>query len=62
MNEQAIVNAALLALQGILSVIGEIRGQGGVTDDQIAAQVQTLTQGNDQAYAAMMAVLNPPKS
>ena len=63
MDPNALVNLALVALNGILALIGEIRGQGGVTDDQIAAQVQQITQGNDTAYAAIMAALNPtPKA
>ena len=62
MDPNAIVNLALIALNGILQLIGSIRGQGGVTDDTIAAQVQTITQGNDTAYAAIMAALNPPKA
>jgi hypothetical protein len=59
MDPNALVNLALVALNGILALIGEIRGQGGITDDQIAAQVQQITQGNDTAYAAIMAALNP---
>lgn len=63
MDPNALVNLALVALNGILALIGEIRGQGGVTDDQIAAQVQQITQGNDAAYAAIMNALNPaPKA
>lgn len=62
MDPNAIVNLALIALNGILQLIGSIRGQGGVTDDALAAQVQTITQGNDAAYASIMAALNPPKA
>jgi len=58
MDPNALIQLALAALNAILSVIGQIKSQGGLTDDQIAAQVQTLTQGNDQAYAAMIAALN----
>ena len=57
MDPNAIVNLALIALNGILQLIGQVRGQGGVTDDQIAAQVQTITQGNDAAYTQIMAAL-----
>ncbi len=62
MDPTAMVNLALVALNGILQLIGNIKGQGGLTDDQIAAQVATVTAGNDTAYTAMMAALNPPKS
>jgi hypothetical protein len=63
MDPNAIVNLALVALNGILGVIAEIRGQGSLTDDAIAAQVQAITQGNDTAYAAIIAALNlPPKA
>ncbi len=57
MDPNAIVNLALIALNGILQLIASIKGQGGLTDDQIATQVQTVTQGNDAAYAAIMAAL-----
>jgi hypothetical protein len=62
MDPTAAVNLALIALNGILQLIAGIKGQGGLTDDQIAAQVQAVTQGNDAAYAAIMAALNPPKA
>lgn len=61
MDPNAIVNLALIALNGILQLIASVKGQSGITDDQIAAQVQSVTQGNDAAYAAIMAALNPPK-
>ena len=54
------VNLALQLLNWLLGFIASVRAQGGLTDDQLAAQVQTVTQGNDAAYAAMMAALNPP--
>jgi hypothetical protein len=57
MDPNTIVQLALLVLQQVLNLIGEIRGQGGLTDDQIAAQVATITQGNDAAYAQIMAAL-----
>lgn len=60
MDVNAIVNLALVALNGILQLIASIKGQGGLSDDQIAAQVQAVTAGNDAAYAAIMAALNPP--
>lgn len=60
MDPVSIVNLALVALNGILSLIGEVRSQGGLTDDQILAQAQQITAGNDQAYAAIVAALKPP--
>ena len=62
MDPTAAVNLALVALNGILQLIAGIRGQGGVSDDALAAQVQTVTKGNDDAYNAIMSALNPPKS
>lgn len=53
------VNLALVLLNALLAWIAQARAQGGLTDDALAAQVATVTQGNDAAYAAMMAALNP---
>jgi hypothetical protein len=61
MDPNALVNLALVALNGILALVAEIRGQGGVTDAHIAAQVASITQGNDTAYAAIMAALATTK-
>ena len=58
MNPIQITNLALLILQQVLGLINEIKGQGGLTDDQIAAQVQTITASNDQLYTQMIAALN----
>ena len=52
------VSLALLLLNTLLGYIAQIRGQGGLTDDQLAAQVQTITKGNDDAYNALMAALS----
>jgi hypothetical protein len=60
MDPNAIVNLALVALNGILQLIASIKGQGGLTDDQIAAQVQAVTAGNDAAYQAIIAALKTP--
>lgn len=60
MDPNALVNLALVALNAVLGVIAQIKSQGGLTDDQIAANVQTLTQGNDTAYTSIMAALNIP--
>jgi len=54
------VNLALYLLNILLSYIAQLRAQGGLTDDQLAAQVVTVTQGNDSAYMQLMAALNPP--
>jgi hypothetical protein len=58
----AIIALALQALNAVLATISEIKSQGGLTDDQIEAQVQTITSGNTTAYNAMMAALSslPP--
>jgi len=53
------VNLALVLLNTLLGYIGQLRAQGGLTDDALAAQVQVVTQKNDAAYAALMAALNP---
>ena len=54
------ITLALGLLNTLLAYIASIRGQGGLTDDQLATQVQTVTQGNDAAYQALMAALNSP--
>jgi hypothetical protein len=56
------VNLALALLNTLLGFIGSLRAQGGLTDDALAAQVKKVTQDNDDAYAALMAALNPPKA
>jgi hypothetical protein len=56
------VNLALMLLNTLLGYISSVRAQGGLTDDALAAQVKSVTQGNDQAYDALMAALNPPKA
>ena len=60
MDPTAAVNLALAALQAVLGLIAELKGQGGLTDDQILAQAQTLTAGNDTAYAQLKAALTAP--
>jgi hypothetical protein len=57
MDPTAIVNLALLALQGVLALVNEIKGQSGLTDDQILAQAQVVTAGNDTAYQTLVAAL-----
>lgn len=57
MDPVAIMNLALLALNQVLTLIAGIKGQSGLTDDQIATAVQAVTKGNDDAYTAMMQAL-----
>jgi len=58
MDPNAIVNLALIALNGVLSLINSIKGQSGLTDDAILAQAQQVTAGNDAAYQQLVAGLN----
>lgn len=60
MDPTAIVNLALLALQGVLALIAEVKAQSGLSDDQILAAAKTASAGNDTLYAAMVAALTPP--
>jgi phage baseplate assembly protein gpV len=53
MDPVAIVNAAILALNSILKIIGTIHVQGGMTADQIIAQAQTQTDANSAAVTAI---------
>jgi hypothetical protein len=55
------VTLALSLLNTLLGFIASVRAQGGVTDDALADQVQTVTKGNDTAYQALMAALTPSK-
>lgn len=60
LDPNTIVQLALAALNNVLAVIAEVRSQGGMTDDQIADHVKTITAGNDAAYTQIMAALKPP--
>lgn len=60
MNPATIVTAALAALQGILAVIAELRGAGGMTDAQLLAAIQTQTGTNDALYQTIITALNLP--
>ena len=60
MDPATIVTLALEALQAVLNMIGSIKAQSGLTDDQILASAQQVAAGNDQAYAALVAALKPP--
>ncbi len=57
MNPAGVVNLILVLLNQGLALLAEIKGQGGLTDDQILAQAQTLTAGNDTAYQNLVAAL-----
>ena len=59
MDPTVAVNLALVALQAVLRLIAEIKGQSGLTDDQILAQAQQISAGNDAAYAALKSALTP---
>jgi hypothetical protein len=56
------VSLALALLNTLLGYIAQIRASGGLADDALATQVQSVTAGNDQAYQALITALNlPPK-
>jgi hypothetical protein len=52
-----LIQLALGGLNAIVSLIAEIKSQHGLTDDQIAAEVQKLTGDNDTMYQQMIAAL-----
>ena len=60
MGTTAIVGLILQVINAVLAEVAAIRGQSGVTDDQLAAQTQTLLNANDQLYAALKGVLSLP--
>ncbi|HVI10517.1 MAG TPA: hypothetical protein VND65_19670 [Candidatus Binatia bacterium] len=57
MDPNAIIQLALAGLNAIVGVIAEIKSQHGMTDDQIAAEVQKITGDNDLTYQQMIAAL-----
>jgi hypothetical protein len=57
MDPTLIVNLGLTLLSQVLAFITSIKGQSGLTDDQILAQAQTVTAGNDAAYTQLKAAL-----
>ena len=61
MDYIAILNAAVAGVDGLLSIINAIRGQSGVSDDQILAAAQAETVTNSAQIQALLASL-PPKS
>ena len=59
MDPITVVNLGLVLLNQVLGFIATIKGQAGLTDDQILAEAQKVTAGNDAAYAALKAALTP---
>jgi hypothetical protein len=57
MDPTVLVNLALAVLNQVLAMIAQIKGQSGLTDDQILAEAQKVTAGNDAAYQALVAAL-----
>lgn len=62
MDPNTIAQLALIALNAALQLIANVKAQTGMTDDQILAHAQQVSQGNDAAYAAMKAALTPASS
>ena len=60
MDPITILNAAVAGVDGLLSIINAIRGQNGVSDDQILAAAQAETVTNQAQIQALLASL-PPK-
>lgn len=60
MGTQAIINAALAALNAILGVVAELRGQSGENDAAILAAAQAQVNANDQFYATVTTALQNP--
>jgi hypothetical protein len=61
MDPATIMNLALVSLQAVLQLIAQIKGQSGLTDDQILVQALAVAEGNDKAYAALVAALSGPQ-
>jgi hypothetical protein len=57
MDPVAILNLALIALDGVLSIIARLKGQGGLTDDQILAAAQAQTGANAAQIQQLLANL-----
>lgn len=57
MNPEIIIQLALATLGQVLSLIAEVKGQVGMSDDAILAAAQQATAGNDAAYAQLVAAL-----
>jgi hypothetical protein len=58
-DPNVIAQAALLALDGILKVIAQIRAQGGLTDDEIMAHAQASIPANSDLIKGYLASLPP---
>ena len=61
MDPVATINAALIALNALLNIINQIRGQGGMADDAILAAAQSQQLANATQIQALLAAL-PPKA
>jgi hypothetical protein len=60
MDPVTTINEALAALDALLNIINAIRGQGGMTDDQIVAAAQSQILANQTQIVALLGAL-PPK-
>jgi hypothetical protein len=60
MGTQAIINAALAALNAVLGIISEIRGQSGENDTAILAAAVLQVNANDQFIATVTTALAKP--
>lgn len=56
MDPNVIVNLALTALNEILSLIAHIKGQAGMTTEEIAAHADALDLANKDAIKALLAL------
>jgi hypothetical protein len=61
MDPVTTINEALAALDALLNIINAIRGQGGMTDDQIVAAAQSQILANQTQIVALLGTL-PPKA
>lgn len=61
MDPIATVNAALIALNALLNIVNQIRGQGGMADDAILAAAQSQQLANATQIQKLLAAL-PPKA
>lgn len=59
MDITAIANLALALLSGALNLIATIRGEGGLTDDQILAAASSQTTANQALIKQYLAALPP---
>jgi hypothetical protein len=59
MDPVTVLNEALAAFDALLTIINAIRGQGGMTDDQIMAAADAQTLSNTTQIKAILAGLPP---